>query len=393
TVVTPIMINKEVANICKSEVSARLAKQYVLINRAYEYPKHFLNIEAIQDFAGAHSILFVNKDSHKRQRKMMQPSFSFANVKEMYPTFVQAGHNLKDIWVKQIGNKKEERVLITDIIPNITLDVIGIVGFNYEFNSTKTTTELAQAYQTKLQTPDNKRYNEAIEVIQNASAKLVDEKKHATVLGKDLLSLLVKSNEKVPVDEQLTYNELLGQVMTLLIAGHETTSTALSWVLYFLAKNPDAQDRLRKEVLDVLADRDHMPTFDEIEHLKYLECVFKETLRIVPPGMGTPMLISIHAIHHDPSIWGDDAEYFNPSRWLDPVIKSKVTNSNFLAFSAGPKNCLGMKMADLEFKAILSVIIRNFEFKLVEGFNFEMKRFGLSKPTPGIDLLISKVDY
>ncbi|KAF0509342.1 cytochrome P450 [Gigaspora margarita] len=408
------------------EVSARLAKQYggivryyglfnrpyllisdpkivqqVLINRAYEYPKHFLNIEAIQDFAGAHSILFVNKDSHKRQRKMMQPSFSFANVKEMYPTFVQAGHNLKDIWVKQIGNKKEERVSITDIIPNITLDVIGIVGFNYEFNSTKTTTELAQAYQTvimrdrsqfyetfegffpfikKLQTPDNKRYNEAIEVIQNASAKL-----------------------KVPVDEQLTYNELLGQVMTLLIAGHETTSTVLSWVLYFLAKNPDAQDRLRKEVLDVLADRDHMPTFDEIEHLKYLECVFKETLRIVPPvpslfrstskNEGTPMLISIHAIHHDPSIWGDDAEYFNPSRWLDPVIKSKVTNSNFLAFSAGPKNCLGMKMADLEFKAILSVIIRNFEFKLVEGFNFEMKRFGLSKSTPGIDLLISKVDY
>ncbi|RIB21769.1 cytochrome P450 [Gigaspora rosea] len=344
-----------------------------MINRTYEYPKHFLNIRSLQNITGDHSILFADKDSHKRQRKMMQPSFSFTNVKEMLPTFVQAGHNLKDIWMKQIGNKKVERVSITDIIPNITLDVIGIVGFNYEFNSTKTTNELAQAYQTlimynrsqiqetfegffpfikKLPTPTNKRHNEAIEVIQNASAKLVDEK--------NMLLFLEK-----------------------IYSGHEPTSTALSWVLYFLAKNPDVQDCLRKEVLDVLADRDHMPTFDEIEHLKYLECVFKETLRIIPPvpvlfrstsknevmndylvPKGTPMLISIYAIHHDPSIWG-----------------------------AGQKNCLGMKVADLEFKVILSVIIRNFEFKLVEGFNFELKLFGLSKPTPGIDLLISKVDY
>ncbi|CAG8809897.1 10526_t:CDS:2, partial [Gigaspora margarita] len=320
----------------------------VLINRTYEYPKYFLNITTLQDLV----------DSHKRQRKMMHPSFSFANVKEMFPTFVQAGHNLKDIWMKQIDNKKR---------------------FNYEFNSTKTTTELAQAYQTaimcnpsqlyetfegffpfikKLPTPNFKRNNDVFKVIQNASAKL-----------------------NLPVDEQLTYNELLSQVMTFLLAGHETTSTALSWGLYFLAKNSEAQDLLRKEILDVLID----------------QCVFKETLRIVPPVMngyvvpkGTPML---YAIHHDPSIWGDDAEYFNPSRWLDPVIKSKVTNSNFLPFSAGPKNCLGMKMAHLEFKAILSVIIRNFEFKLVDGFNFEMKLLGISKPTPGIDLLISKVDY
>ncbi|CAG8806841.1 14216_t:CDS:2, partial [Gigaspora margarita] len=165
--------------------------QQVLINRTYEYPKHFLNITTLQDLVGIHSIFFAHGNSHKRQRKMMHPSFSFANVKEMFPTFVQA-------------------------VPNITLDVIGIVGFNYEFNSTKTTTELAQAYQTaimrnpsqvyetiegffpfikKLPTPNFKRHNDAIKVIQNTSAKLVDEKKHATVLGKDLLSLLAKANE------------------------------------------------------------------------------------------------------------------------------------------------------------------------------------------------------
>ncbi|RIB21087.1 cytochrome P450 [Gigaspora rosea] len=256
------------------------------------------------------------------------------------------------------------------------------------------------------------QYNNSIKIIKNVSERLVAEQKNATVRGKDLLSLLIKANENLPVDEQLTHNELLSQVMTLLIAGHETTSVALSWTLYFIAKNADVQDRLRKEILEIFTDRNHFPTFDEIEQLKYLDCVFKETLRIVPPvpgvlrsnlkdevlngyviPKGTPMTIVFHVFHRDPSIWGDDAEDFNPSRWLDPEIKSKVTNTNFLPFGAGPRNCLGMKMTQLELKSILSVIIRNFEFRLVEGFSFKKKHIGMAKPIPGIDLLVSKVDY
>ncbi|KAF0542315.1 cytochrome P450 [Gigaspora margarita] len=446
-------LNKELG-----EASARLTKQYggliryhglfnqphlliadpelvqkIMINRSYDYPKYFIDKRIAREFLGGDGILLAEGDSHKRQRKMMNPSFAFANVKEMVPTFVQAGHKLKDIWMKQIGNNKEERITITTVIPKITLDVIGLVGFNYEFNSTTSESELAHAYKAlvgrntsflfrtvesffpfirKLPIPYYTDFYDSIKTIKKVSEKLISEQKNSTIQGKDLLSLLVQSNEKLPVDEQLTHNELISQVMILLLAGHETTSTALSWALYFLAKNPDVQDRLRKEVVELFTDRDHFPTFDEIEQLKYLECVFKETLRIVPPvpGLfrtnlndeilngyvipkGTPMLIAIHAIHHDPSIWGNDAEYFNPSRWLDPEIKSKITNSNFIPFSAGPKNCLGMKMAHLELKSILSVIIRNFEFKLVEGFTFKKKLIGIAKPIPGVDLLVSKIDY
>ncbi|CAG8762661.1 11552_t:CDS:2, partial [Racocetra persica] len=178
--------------------------------------------------------------------------------------------------------------------------------------------------------------------------------------------------------------------------------TALTWALYYLAKNPDAQDNLRKEVLEIFSDCNHFPTFDEIESLKYLECVFKEILRIIPPyeimngytvPKGTPLVIPIYAIHHDPSIWGDDAKYFNPSRWLNPEIKARVTNCNFLPFGAGPRNCLGMKLAHLEVKTILAIIIRNLKFRLVEGFTFETITSGFSKPHPRMDLFVSKVDY
>ncbi|KAF0542333.1 cytochrome P450 [Gigaspora margarita] len=341
--------------------------QKILVNHPYDYVRSFVNENVAKEMFGE-GILLANGDTHKRQRKMMNPSFSFVYVKEMVPTFVQAGHKLKDIWMEQIGNRKEERITITTLIPKITLDIIGLVGFNYEFNSTTSDSELAQAYH-----------------------------------------LLI---DRSPSPLVVALFALIPQVMTLLIAGHETTSTALSWALYFLAKHPDTQDRLRKELVDVFTDRDHVPTFDEIDHLKYLDSVLKETLRVSSPvpalirynlkdetmngyliPKNTPLIISTYAVHHDPLIWGDDADYFNPSRWLDSEIKSKISNLNFFPFGAGPTSCLGMKMAQLEFKSILSIIIRNFEFKLVEGFTFENKTLVLIRPDPGIDLLVSKVDY
>ncbi|RIB03602.1 cytochrome P450 [Gigaspora rosea] len=416
-------------------VSDQKLVQLILVNRAYEFPKYFIHKTFTKETTGE-GVQFVQGDAHKRQRKMMNPSFSSVAVKEMLPIMVQAGHNLRDNWMKQIGNKKEERITITDLIAKITLDVIGLVGFNYEFNSTTSGSELARAYYLLLggggKPPSNflisligyfpfirnmpSSYNDqrrnALKTINDISEKLVAEKKNGTARGKDFLSLLIQANENLPVDEQLTHYELLSQVKLLLLAGHGTTSAALSWTLYYLAKNPDTQDRLREEILDVFTDRNHFPAFNEIAQLKYLECVIKEILRIVPPvpsiirhnakdeimngyviPKGTPLMIPIYAIHHDPSIWGDDAEHFNPSRWLDPEIKSKVTNCNYLPFSDGPRICLGMKMAQLELKTVLSIIIRNFEFRLVEGFTFEKRTFAITKPFPGVDLFVSKVDY
>ncbi|KAF0487203.1 cytochrome P450 [Gigaspora margarita] len=406
--------------------------QQVLINNTYDYPRLFFLKNVVKGVLGE-SIILAEGDPHKRQRKMMNPSFAFANIKEMFPIFIQAGHKLKDIWMKQIGNKKEERITITALISKVTLDVIGLVGFNYEFNSTTSESKLIQAYSSiidsnppilflafldlfpfigNIPNPYRNQFIESVKIVKNTSERLVAEQKNNPVQGKDLLSLLVKANENLPIDEQLTHDELIGQVMTFLVAGHETTSTALSWALYFLAKNPDIQDRLRKELLDVLTDCNHFPTYEEFEHLKFLECVLKETLRITPPvavlrrynlkdeimngyviPKKTPLVIPIYAIHRDPLVWGDDAEYFNPSRWLDPEIKSKVSNNNFLPFGAGTTNCIGMKMAQLEFKSILSVIIRNFEFNLVEGFTFKRKYVDLTKPIPGIDLWVSKINY
>ncbi|CAG8514126.1 36095_t:CDS:2 [Racocetra persica] len=114
----------------------------------------------------------------------------------MILTFVQANHNLKNVWMKEVGNKKKKRITVIAVISKITLDIIGLV------NSLKT--------------------------IYNISEKLLAEQKNSPVRETNLLPLLTKANDNLPVDKQLTHNELVSQIMILLIAGYETTSITLS---------------------------------------------------------------------------------------------------------------------------------------------------------------------
>ncbi|CAG8795444.1 26069_t:CDS:2, partial [Racocetra persica] len=285
----------------------------IFISRVYDFPRYDIINPTYEDLIGD-GIILADGDSHKRQRKVISLIFSFVHIKEMTPTFIQAGHNLKAIWMKEIGNKREERITISDTIADITLDVIGLVG-------------------KKLPTDDNNKFYDAVNTINNVSEKLLADQKNSPVQGTDLLSLLVKANYQLPVNEQLTHREIVSSVMTFLMAGHDTSTVVLAWALYFLAKHPDFQDRLRKELLDIFPDRDYHPTFDQIEQLKFLDCTVKEVLRFFPPvpilarvnkkdemfngyfiPKNSPLIISVYAVHHDPSIWGDDVEYFNPSR-------------------------------------------------------------------------------
>ncbi|KAF0538640.1 cytochrome P450 [Gigaspora margarita] len=386
------------------------------------------NLRAISFDLFGSGLVCAQGNNHKRQRKLMNPLFTFANVKEMIPTFIQGGHQLKDHWINLIGDKKEERISITSLISQVTLDIIGLIGFNYEFNSLKVKSELAKAYEImssyntsplfgvlidffpfvrKLPFDYNIRYNNSLKIANKISENLVIEHKNNPIKGKDLLSLLVETNEVIPDYEKLTHDELVSQIKTILLAGHETTSITLSWALYFLAKNPKYQDQLRDEIIKAFPDQNHQPTLDEIDQLKYLECIFKETLRIIPPLIhrittkdevlndyivpkGTRLQISINSTHHDPLIWGENVEEFVPSRWFDPELK--ITNYKFLPFGAGYKLCIGWRVASLEFKSLLIVLIRNLKFNVVEEFAFKKKPIGMARPVPGIDLWISKFE-
>ncbi|RIA97843.1 cytochrome P450 [Glomus cerebriforme] len=412
--------------------------QEITLNHVYDYIKPPHMVADGVALAGR-GLVFSEGDDHKRQRKMMNPAFTHNNVKEMVPTFTRVAHTLKDLIEDKI-NQGETNINLTPYLSKATLDVIGSVGFSYEFNSLTSPNELAEAYDSLMNAPNsntrlvigflsnyipfirkipidiNIKFKEGIATIDRVSKKLIKEKyneaEKGELEGKDLLSLLININKTLPDEEKMTDDELKYQIMTFLIAGHETTSVSTCWALYLLSQNPREQDLLREELVKAFPDKSKFnPTFDEINSLEYLNCVVKETLRIYPPvsatsryntkdqvlgdhfvPKGTVISLAIQACHKLPSIWGPTAEKFDPKRWMDTSLVKNVSNLNYFPFLTGTRACIGNKVALSEFKILLGMLIRNFVFQPIEGFHIKKRIVPMTKPDPYLGLAVSKVE-
>ncbi|CAI2198251.1 6706_t:CDS:2, partial [Funneliformis geosporum] len=159
---------------------------------------------------------------------------------------------------------------------------------------------------------------------------------------------------------------------------------------------------LREELVKAFPDKSKFnPTFEEINSLEYLNCVIKETLRLYPTSIAirranindkmfgdifipknTLIDIPIVTLHRLPSIWGPTVDDFDPKRWSNPSLTENVTNYNYMPFGAGIRSCIGNKLALSEFKILLSMLVRNFTFRSIEGFHINKKAGFLLKPNP-----------
>ena len=199
----------------------------------------------------------------------------------------------------------------------------------------------------------------------------------------DIISLLIKSND-------FNDDELAAQTMTMMAAGHETTSSALSWVLYLLAKHPEIQTRLRAEIRAALPDPDSgvPPTAIDVDKLPLLSGVCAETLRLYPtvPVTGrlsirdtfigdvrvpkhTFIILSPWAINRSTSFWGANAEQFVPDRWINAdgtPNKNGGATSNYaqITFLHGPRSCIGQDFAQGELKCLVAVMVGKFAVEL-----------------------------
>jgi len=209
----------------------------------------------------------------------------------------------------------------------------------------------------------------------------------------------VKSNMStdLPVHQRMSDEDVLAQVPTFLVAGHETTSTATTWALFALCKDKRVQEKLREELLEVDTDS---PTMDELNALPYLDMVVRETMRVHPPvpsslrqamqddvlplhkpftdtkgvvhdcikvHKGQTIQIPILGINQDKSIWGEDALEFRPERWQSiPEGAHSIPGiwGNLLTFLGGHRACIGYRFSLVEMKALLFTLIRALEFEL-----------------------------
>jgi cytochrome P450 len=180
----------------------------------------------------------------------------------------------------------------------------------------------------------------------------------------------------------MTDKQLRDEVMTFLLAGHETTALALSWAWHLLAQSPDVEEKLHAELDGVLAGR--APNFSDLPALPYTERVIKESMRLYPPAWslartvvkefeiggyripaGGNVVMSQWIMHRDPRYF-PDPEKFDPDRWL-PERLQKLPRFAYFPFGGGPRQCIGASFAMMEATLLLATIAQHFQFRVVPG--------------------------
>ena len=199
---------------------------------------------------------------------------------------------------------------------------------------------------------------------------------------KDLLQLMMNASDETTEKgvSRLTDDEIVAQSVLFLLAGSDTSSNTLSFIVYYLAVNPDVQDKLRAEIKETMESNAKKPLFEVVLNMEYFDCVIKESQRLCPPlahvnrecseeydlsGIhipgGTEILFPIYAMHRDPNSW-PNPEKFDPERFRGPAKDTRHA-FQFLPFGAGPRNCIGMRFALMEIKIALVKILMKYRFE------------------------------
>jgi len=197
-------------------------------------------------------------------------------------------------------------------------------------------------------------------------------------VGKSFVGLFVKEARKK--GEELNEDYLRDLVLNFLIAGRDTTAQALSWTFFCLAEHPEAEAKARQEVFEVCGTED--PSYNDIKNMPYLQAVLSEALRLYPSvpldlklseaidtwpdgtriTKDTIVCYNIYGMGRDSSVWGCDAEAFRPERWLE--MKDVPSDYEYPVFNAGPRVCLGKRLAMVEMKTCLAMLLPHFTLKL-----------------------------
>ncbi|KAJ3565769.1 hypothetical protein NP233_g7435 [Leucocoprinus birnbaumii] len=344
-------------------------------------------------------------EQHRKQRKMLNPVFSINHMREMIPLFYEVTDRLRAVLLKKVTSGSQE-VDILHWMTRTALELIGQSGMGYSFDSLEDDNDY-HPYSRSV-----KRFisltGGPVGFFANQFAFHIAAKFKFPRLKRLIVNLIPykrwRANATASEEDRLTDAEVIGQVSSLVFAGMDTTSSALSRILQLLATHPDTQERLREEILE--AQTNGRLNYDQLVTLPFLDAVCRETLRVFPPvnlaflrtarsdmllplskpvrcldgqeraeifvAKGTNVIVSAFGANCNPELWGTDSYEWRPERWLSPVPDAVVEAhmpgiySHLMTFMGGSRACIGFKFSQLEMKVVLSVLLSSFKFSLSE---------------------------
>lgn len=348
--------------------------------------------------------------------RILMPAFSQRSMKAYYPQMLEICDQLIASWDRRQG----QDLNVAEDMTRLTLDVISLTGFDYRFNSfdspelhpflqamSRTLTEAMLRNRqlplvTKLKKKQNEAYRADITVMQDLVDDVIRQRRTSSgapesgaTSSRDLLGLMLEAADP-KTGERLSDENIRNQVLTFLIAGHETTSGLLSFALYNLLRNPHVLAQAYAEV-DRLLPGDTAPTYETIMKLDVIPRILEETLRVwspipayavkahhdttigdfdVPAGQTVVVLLS--PLHRHPKAW-DRPEEFDIDRWL-PEHRNDHHPAAYKPFGNGERACIGRQFALTEARLALAVVLQRFAISDRDAYGMKIKQTLTLKP-------------
>ena len=348
----------------------------------------------------------------RRQRRLAQPAFHRDRVASYGETMVEHAERALARWHDgEERDAHEEMMLLTQSIVAQTLFSADVSRDAREigealshivrpFSSQAT---LKWILDNRLPTPAHLRFNRDVEKIDRFVYRIIAERRASGEDTGDLLSMLLRAQDED--GSRMTDRQLRDEVMTLFLAGHETTALALTWAWYLLARNPEAESALHAELEEVLSGR--APTFADLPRLRYTEWVVKESMRLYPPAYavgreavrdcevggyripeGMQVFAFQWAVQRD-ARWYDEPEAFRPERWREEAA-ARLPKFAYFPFGGGPRQCIGNSFAMMEAVLVLATIARRFRLRLVPGHAVELLPAMSLRPRDGVRVKLER---
>ncbi|BBM86631.1 cytochrome P450 [Candidatus Uabimicrobium amorphum] len=356
-------------------------------------------MESIFQDMNVRGVFSAEGDRWRKQRRVVMHALNTNHLRNFYPTLVKVTERLKKRWDHSIDSSPKK--ILLDLM-RYTVDVTTNLAFGYDINTLEEKEEVIQQHLEKIFPAIHYRISAPIPYwrffklsIDHALDKALDavRKEIKNIIAHcaqklaqnpelmenptNFLEAMMVAREKE--DAEFTDDDIFGNVVTILLAGEDTTAGTLAWMMSYMTKYPEVQNKMQQEADAILGDAKVLQNFHDVDKLSYMEAVANETMRLKPVApllfmettknvdlggydiaAGTPIfLLTRHCSLQDDAF--TSAREFQPQRWLTPPSSGQSHNLKaFLPFGAGPRFCPGRNLALLEIKTVMAMLCKNF---------------------------------
>jgi len=366
--------------------------RHVLVDNNRNYSKD-TNSNRIFGRVFGSGLLTTEGDPWRNQRRMMQPAFHHTRIEQLDGMIVEVAQSMLDRW--QHAFESNQPIDIAREMASLTLTVTTRSLFGVDLgDEVREVGEIINRAASYFEKPSSPRLIQSAQEFGEVVDRIIRQRRQNFKDGGDLLSSMILARDDRSGDG-MNDEQLRTQVMTLLLAGYETTASTLTWTWHLLSQNLHTVDRLRSEVRETLQGR--LPRYSDLENLPFTGMVLDESLRLFPPawtlgrraidadvidGFYIPanavIAICIYVLHRHPGFW-DQPDTFIPERFSPENAKGR-NKFAYIPFGAGPRQCIGNNFGLMEAALVMACILQRFELHLMPDMEVHPQALFVLRP-------------